>query len=270
MQKIQGKFYPIQLDEWGKIYAELTKSQIGVLIYTRAIDPYGNGINIKASQIANFLKISRNAVYEAVRVLCEKNYLQVEDIEYTMRLYHKGVLNNSTCDTFQCDTQVSSSDDADIPGLQQSSGDDTSNSQMKNVTSGLKSAPETPATEEVREPKNNKTYKDFQDSLSDEERESFLKFGDEMSKQLPKPPQLPSKWIAKNWEEIRDKWLQSTNKPSTTQTHKWADHPQRAEWLEIINTRGTGIFVFEDGEYSEERNEFLDWAVKENLVTYGE
>lgn len=173
MDKIQGKFYPIQIDEWGRMYTELTKSQIGVLIYVRAIDPYGNGINIKANLIADFLKISRNAVYEAVRVLCEKDYLMAEGVEYTMRLYHKGILNNSNSDSCQSGTQVSFSDDSNIPGLQQLSGDDSSNFQMKNVTPRLKSAPETSSEQEVETLKINKTYTDFKDSLSEEEREFF-------------------------------------------------------------------------------------------------
>ncbi|MBW4600504.1 MAG: hypothetical protein KME29_13130 [Calothrix sp. FI2-JRJ7] len=266
MDKIQGKFYPLQNEEVVKIFTELTKSQASVLLYIRTLDPYGNGINIRASQIANSLKISRNAVYEAIRVLGEKHYLVVEDVEYTMRLHHKGIFNNSGCDTCQSVTRVSSGDDANIPGLQQPSEDDASNSQMKNVTSGLKSAPETPAVKETQAPKNNKTYKHFKDSLSDEERESFLKFGEEMSKQLPKPPQLITKWIAANWEEIKEKWFKSTNKPTEKQTNKWADHPNREEWLETINAKGYGIFVYESGDLDEERNQFLDWAMKQGLV----
>lgn len=266
--KIQGKFYPLQNEEVVKIFTELTKSQASVLLYIRTLDPYGNGINIKASQIAHSLQISRNAVYEAIRVLGEKDYLMVEDIEYTMRLHHKGILNNPNSDSCQCDTQASSEDDTKISGLQQPSGDDTSNSQMKNVTSGLKSAPKTPTTKEVQAPKINKTFKEFKDSLSVEERESFEKFGLKMASDLPDPPQLPKKWIAKNWEEIRDKWLLETNKPSESQTNKWENHPQRAEWLEIINTQGYGIFVYESGDLDPERNEFLDWAMKQGLVNF--
>ncbi|RUS93791.1 hypothetical protein DSM106972_095500 [Dulcicalothrix desertica PCC 7102] len=265
--KIQGKFYPLQNEEVIKIFTELTKSQASVLLYIRTLDPYGNGINIRASQIANSLKISRNAVYEAIRVLGEKDYLVIEDVEYTMRLHHKGILSNLNCDTCQSDTHVSSEDDADIPGLQQPSGDDASNSQMKSVTSGLKSAPETPAVKETQAPKNNKTYKDFEDSLSVEERESFLEFGLKMASDLPKPPQLPKKWIAKNWEEVRDKWLLSCNKPSTTQTNKWENHPSRVEWLNEINQLGAVTFMCdEDGDVDSERKEFFEWAEKANLI----
>jgi predicted DNA-binding protein YlxM (UPF0122 family) len=75
VKNIQGKFYPMQHEEWIQMYTNLTKSQIGVLIYIRAIDPSGSVTDIKASEIADFLKISRNAVYEAIAVLVEKNFL---------------------------------------------------------------------------------------------------------------------------------------------------------------------------------------------------
>ncbi|MBW4607735.1 MAG: hypothetical protein KME22_11025 [Hassallia sp. WJT32-NPBG1] len=52
----------------------------------------------------------------------------------------------------------------------------------------------------------NKTYLDFLDSLSEEQREDFLNFGNKKASELPKPPILPSKWIETHFEELRCLW----------------------------------------------------------------
>lgn len=112
------------------------------------------------------------------------------------------------------------------------------------------------------------TYTDFKDSLSDAERESFKKFGEEMARALPNPPQLPSKWIAKNWEEISDAWRKATGKPSTAQSNKWENHPNKQEWLQKINTLGFGAFIIENGDFDDERKEFFNWANSRGLIEY--
>ncbi|RUS93790.1 hypothetical protein DSM106972_095490 [Dulcicalothrix desertica PCC 7102] len=94
MENTQGNFYSIQFDEWKKWYIELTKSQIGVLMYIKLADSYGNGARIKASKIAEELKITKRAVNSAIEVLASKgllpdwykNYLTSKNnIEMTIR-----------------------------------------------------------------------------------------------------------------------------------------------------------------------------------------
>lgn len=266
MNKIQGKFYPMQLEEFLKIRKQLTPSQRDVLYYVHMLDPYSNGVKLRASNIAKDLEISRQAVYKAFDVLEDKGFIVREDVEYTIKVKGFGCL----CDTSNIVINLSTDGDTVNSRRHVSNGGDTSKPTATVVKSRRQSAPKTPATEEVREPKINKTYKDFKDSLSDEERESFEKFGLKMCNDLPNPPQLPKKWIAKNWEEIRDKWLSSTNKPSEKQTHKWADHPQRAEWLQIINTDGAVSFMCdEEGNVNPQRKEFYEWAETSNLIKWG-
>jgi len=52
-----------------------------------------------------------------------------------------------------------------------------------------------------------KTYKDYIDSLSPNQREKFLEFGLRKAAELPKPPTLPKKWIARNWQELREEFF---------------------------------------------------------------
>ena len=95
MNKIDGKFYPLQNSEWVEICKSLTKSQIGVLYYLRSLDPYGNGMRIKASKIADDLGITKRAVNAAIAVLEEKAYIDLEDIDYSVKVSAGGCL----CDT---------------------------------------------------------------------------------------------------------------------------------------------------------------------------
>lgn len=262
MDRMEGKFYRIQFDEWKKMYHELTKSQIGVLIYIKTADPFANGARIKASVIAEELQITKRAVNSAIAVLAEKGFIEIEEADYIVKVTPK---------VQSCDSNTSVTE----PGKKFPAENGTSRKRAKFPTKednfppkneNSHSAPETPNTQESQAPKIYKDFKDFKDSLSVEERESFEKFGLKMASDLPSPPQLPKKWIAKNWEEIRDKWLLSTKKPSDKQTHKWADHPQRTEWLEKINTLGFGAFIVENGDFDDERKEFVDWAFAAGLV----
>ncbi|BAZ71049.1 MAG: hypothetical protein KME28_25165 [Pelatocladus maniniholoensis HA4357-MV3] len=53
--RIQGRFYPLQHEEWLKAYKELTDSQRNLLYYLQSLDLYGNGLRIHASKITNDL-----------------------------------------------------------------------------------------------------------------------------------------------------------------------------------------------------------------------
>ena len=153
-QKIQGKFYPLQNSEWVEVCRNLTKSQISILYYLRSLDPYSNGIKVKASKIAKELGISRKTVYEAIAVLESKKYLDLEDINYSVKVSAKGCLCDlhptDTCDSFSTGTQVLPPGDSChaqvtpvTSGLQDSPPGDSSYVQVTAVTSGLQPEPET-------------------------------------------------------------------------------------------------------------------------------
>jgi hypothetical protein len=263
MDKIKGKFYPLQHEEWLKAFKELTDTEKGVLYYLRTLDPYSNGLRVRASKIASDLEISRQSVYKAFDVLEQKRYIQREDVEYTIKIVSHGLFG----DTSITGTNLSADSDSVNSSRRQSKQRDIRQSVTTSVKTAKQKAPKTPAVKETQAPKINKTFEDFKDSLSVEERESFLEFGLKMAADLPKPPQLPKKWITKNWEEVRDKWLQAGNKPSCEQTHKWADHSNREEWLNEINQLGAVSFMCDDeGNVDPERKEFFEWAEKANLI----
>jgi hypothetical protein len=115
--------------------------------------------------------------------------------------------------------------------------------------------------------RSNKTYKDFKDSLSDNEREKFLEFGLNKASQLPKPPTLAIKWIEKHYQELYDQFKHSPEGKSLTPTSDWANHPKRDEWIAEIRI-GRPRFVALGGpeEEQETRRQFAQWAEDNNLV----
>ncbi|MFP5275409.1 MAG: hypothetical protein ACLGGO_35350, partial [Coleofasciculus sp.] len=115
--------------------------------------------------------------------------------------------------------------------------------------------------------RSNKTYKDFKYSLSDSEREKFLKFGLNKASQLPKPPTLAVKWIEKHYQELYNQFKRSPEGKSLTPASDWENHPKRDEWIAEIRI-GRPRFVALGGPEVERetRRQFAKWAEENNLV----
>ena len=105
-------------------------------------------------------------------------------------------------------------------------------------------------------PKTNKTYSDFKKTLSDSERESFLDFSKKKAARLPNPPELPQKWIQKNWEELSAEWYKSTGQTTPAQNHKWEVDPRRGDWLAIIEETANPLEFATD----KEKQDFVRWC----------
>ncbi|TFI50808.1 hypothetical protein BLD44_029470 [Mastigocladus laminosus UU774] len=107
-------------------------------------------------------------------------------------------------------------------------------------------------------------YQSFINSLSEGERESFLKFGSEKAAKLPSPPQLPRKWIEANFEELAAQWRKTPSGAATNS--KWENDPRHQEWMDKIRSLGFGAFIYESGKRDKEREEFFRWANANNLI----
>ncbi len=74
------------------------------------------------------------------------------------------------------------------------------------------------------------TYSDFIQTLSEGERENFWEFSKKKTASLPKPPQLPMKWIEANFEELRGQWLETQN-PKGKYNFEAFSEPQHQMWF---------------------------------------
>ena len=129
----------------------------------------------------------------------------------------------------------------------------------RNVATTTAVSPPSPKTltkQGLQKPKTIKTYSDFKDSLSERERESFLEFGKKRANQLPYPPQLPLRWIEKNWEEIAKGWRKSRGEKFIPSS-RWETDPRTAEWLAICEKTKNAL-EFASGD--KEKIDFVKWA----------
>ncbi|MFB2767903.1 MarR family transcriptional regulator [Pelatocladus sp. BLCC-F211] len=81
--KIQGKFYPLQHEEWLRACRELTPAQRDVLYYIRTIDPYNQGIEINCAEIARLVskprrKLKKETVSHTIKELIALGFLSDE------------------------------------------------------------------------------------------------------------------------------------------------------------------------------------------------
>jgi DNA-binding transcriptional ArsR family regulator len=105
MSKIQGKFYPLQHDEWLRACKELSPSARDILYYIRTLDPYANGIEITASAIARSIGVHRSTVSRALKQLDQQGFIDLELIRVTVRILGQGML---VTETLECNTIVES------------------------------------------------------------------------------------------------------------------------------------------------------------------
>jgi DNA-binding transcriptional ArsR family regulator len=73
--RIQGKFYPLQHEEWLRVCKELTPSQIDVLYFIRTLDPNGESLLPRVTEIAKVLKLDKATVSRALKTLGQQGYI---------------------------------------------------------------------------------------------------------------------------------------------------------------------------------------------------
>ena len=94
--KIQGKFYPLQHDEWLRACHELTPSQRDVLYFIRTLDPYGEGLEFSIADIARQLStnnktVHRSTVSRALKELDAKGFIDLELLKVKVNIRAKGI-----------------------------------------------------------------------------------------------------------------------------------------------------------------------------------
>ena len=209
--KIQGKFYPLQIKEWLESIKQLTYSEVKILYYLRAIDPYNKGINITPAKIAKDLsteesKMHRSTVGRALKILEDKGFLEMELLQVYIKVNPKGFLSEEkTADVAStrrnCDqtTKVVSSQ-PDVPLRNIECGQTTEYAVRQQAS------PETQFEKRFQNPKTIKTYLDFIDSLSESERENFLGFVREKTKDFDPPIHDLESWLASKTKARQNRW----------------------------------------------------------------
>jgi Fe2+ or Zn2+ uptake regulation protein len=290
--KIQGKFYPLQHQEWLRACRELTKAEIEVLYYLRTLDPRDNGVEVSAAAIARDLStpekiVHRQTVSRALKRLDALGFIHIEPLVVKVNVKPKGYWCSADVEEPSDEEQPSEEAEAvcgDTSGVwrhqrcvetpqgavthHDGSPDTAVDRDTPEAIATHQPKTESPTQSESENPKINKNYLDFIRSLSEGERENFLNFGLEKCKSLPKKPALPMKWIEANWEELRSQWEKTEvgRRALNTQTD-WTTHPNWSEWLDFMRNRGVPTFVAL-GEWFDRktRRAIADWADERGLI----
>ncbi len=269
--KIQGKFYPLQHEEFLSACHQLTPAQLMVLYFLRTLDPYDDGVEVSVSEMARRLsteskEVHRSTVSRALKALDEKGFIDLELVKVKVKVSPRGLHCCDETTVLPTDNSVAYRQQARSPRNKRDR-DATSVISTQHARSSRNNQEPEPLPDNDSSPsKTIKTYSDFKDSLSQEERESFLEFGLKKASQLPRPPELPLKWVEKNWEDLRIQWEKSQGRVSSSKASKWENHPQREEWLEKIRHLGPVGFQAEDMPNQKMRREFYMWADENNLI----
>ena len=202
--KIQGKFYPLQHDEWLKACRELTPAQKDVLYYIRTLDPYGDGVELSVSGIARQLstenkEVHRSTVSRALKALDDKGFIDLELLRVKVKILAGGL---HCCD----ETTVLPTDNT-VASPQQARS--LRNKRDHDATSAIATqqpSSESPTQRQSSSPKTYKTYSDFIKTLSEEERANFWKFCEEKTKNLSQPVNDIEAWLAHKNKAGRNRW----------------------------------------------------------------
>lgn len=208
--KIQGKFYPLQHEEWLRACRELTPAQRDVLYYLRTLDPYSTGMEVSPARIAKDLSteekpVHRSTVGRALKALDEKGFVDMELLKVKVHVLTKGL---HCCDEATSCGEATSCDEATmLPDGNLGDHDATCAIATQLARSPRnKRQPEASPGEDSSIPKIYKNYLEFIDSLSEEERANFLEFCEEKTKNLSQPVNDIEAWLAHQNKAGQNRW----------------------------------------------------------------
>ena len=235
-QKISVQFYPMTKEEIKQWYRDKLLTTAGYLLAIKKVTkmPGSHMVIPNVLQFCREWEISKSAFYRAVNELRQKGYTEWEATHGIILKETKKVVpfpSDENCPDSETDCPTVETDspaDGTVSHTRDSvSHERDSDSHERDSVSHSRDgvSHERDSVSHKRENRGSKTaqHKNFSvptdrsdqyrliQTLSDRERESFIKFSRKKAASLPKPPQLPMKWIETNFEELHSEWLETKN-----------------------------------------------------------
>ncbi len=211
--KIQGKFYPLQHEEFLKLNQRLTQSELAVYLWLKTNDPFGDKlVEASTKKIAEDLNVSRRTIQRALVKLRDENLIDLIVTKFQYRVKSNPPEDTSETkvkEKLRVATPGSPSDTNVAIGTGMSPSVRECRHRYENVAIGTGMSPptaETQSEQELENPKTLQTYSDFKDSLSESERDNFLKFVEEKTKNLEKPINDLEAWLASKNAANQNRW----------------------------------------------------------------
>jgi DNA-binding GntR family transcriptional regulator len=239
-RQIEGKFYPLQHEEWLRACRELTPAELKCLYYIRTSDPYSNGVRLTAAAIARDLScegqppVSRQTVSRAIKRLDQLGYIEMEPLEFNVKISGKGILVCEDTDGVSAHHDRSSDTDG-VSAHHDRSSDTTIDRQTPRSIATHHAESETHTqqgfynSKTIKESNTNKDssktlletrerdWEIFKANLSQQEFESFFNFAKEVAKSFKETLttnaiRLPEAWIKKYYQELYNQFLDELEK----------------------------------------------------------
>ena len=211
--KIQGKFYPLQHEEFIKLNKRLTQSELAVYLWLKTNDPFGDKlVEASTKQIADDLNVSRRTVQRALVKLRDLNLIDLIITKFQYRVKSNPPDNTSepkVKEKLRVATPGSPSDTSVAIGTGMSPSVRECRHQYENVAISTGMSPptaETQSEQKLENPKTLKTYSDFKRSLSEGERENFFNFVRKKTENLEKPINDLEAWLASKNAAKQNRW----------------------------------------------------------------
>jgi DNA-binding transcriptional ArsR family regulator len=239
--RIHGKFYPLQHEEFLKLNKRLTQSELAVHLWLKTNDPFGDRlVEASTKQIGDDLNVSRRTVQRALVKLRDENLIDLIITKFQYRVKSLPPENISepetseskVKETLRVATPGSPSDTSVAIGTRMSPSVQECRHQYENVAISTRMSPPQPETQseqKLENPKTLKTYSDFKNSLSEEERENFFNFVKEKISNLERPINDLEAWLASKNAAKQNRWeiyYRSYQEERINETHKTTKHSE--------------------------------------------
>jgi hypothetical protein len=173
--KIQGKFYPLQHEEFVSACQQLAPAQLMVLYFLRTLDPYGDGVEVSVSEIARRLstenkEVHRSTVSRALKALDKKGFIDLELLKVKIKVSPRGLHCCDETTTVPTDNSVASPQQARSSGNECDRDATSVISPQQARSSRNKQEPEPLPDKDSETPKTIKTLK----TLSQKRREKVF------------------------------------------------------------------------------------------------
>lgn len=213
-KKVQGKFYPLQHQEFLKLNQILTQSELSVYLWLKTNDPFGGKlIEADTQKIAEDLTVSRRTVQRALAKLQQEGLIELVISKFKYCLKSQTASQSANNSEIKDDLQVATSespDDIQIASTTtvslQRHQDRSSDNKIVLTTPVSPLMPETKSEQKLQTSKIFKTYIDFKKTLSEDESENFFRFVKEAIKNFKQPINDLEAWLASETKAGQKRW----------------------------------------------------------------
>ncbi len=216
--KIQGKFYPLTSDVTAILrQAKLTAAEWRIWSYLVEVEPWGDRYkNLDSLDVMSKCDCSRATFYRAIAKLQKIGIFDIQDKGLCIRnltgasklksshgadndeklkkddLKNEKVVSKMRLDSQNCESDLKNEKVVSKMRLDSQNCDNQS--------------PKPPPDKAFETPQTLQTYSDFKQTLSESERENFLKFVEDKTKNLEKPINDLEAWLASKNAANQNRW----------------------------------------------------------------